>query len=65
MSAWYAAAYMGEISVEAFLSRVGSVYSRPIYVAGRGKVWPRAQLDLDILRLNPAATAVADAAELL
>lgn len=65
MAADHAAGYMGEVSVEAFLTRVGSVYSRPIHVSGRGKVWPKAQLDRDIQRLNKEAADVADAAELL
>ena len=34
MRAETAAAFCDEVSVEAFMRRVGSLYSRPVYVAG-------------------------------
>ena len=60
-----AAAYVDEVSVEAFMRRVGSVYSLPVQVAGRGKVWLKTQLDRDIQRLSREAVDVQDAAQLL
>jgi hypothetical protein len=65
MRAETAAGYCDEVSVEAFMRRVGSVYSRPVYVAGRGKVWLKAKLDRDIEKLSPEAADVPDAAQLL
>ena len=65
MRAETAAAYCDEVSVEAFKRRVGTVYSRPVYVAGRGNVWLKAQLDRNIQKLNPEAADVMDAGQLL
>ncbi len=65
MRAQTAAAYCDEVSVEAFMRRVGSVYSRPICICGRGKVWLKAQLDRDIAKLTPEAVGIPDAADLL
>ena len=65
MRAETAAAYCDEVSVEAFMRRVGSVYSRPVFVAGRGKVWLKEHLADDIKRLTPKAADFVDAAQLL
>ena len=65
MRAETAAAYCDEVSVEAFMRRVGSVYSRPVCICGRGKVWLKAQLDRDIENLSPEAAGIPDAAQLL
>jgi hypothetical protein len=45
MPAAYAAGYVGEPSVEAFLSRVGSEYPEPRVNEGRRKLWLRDDLD--------------------
>ena len=58
-----AAAYCDEVSVETFMRRVGSVYSRPVCICGRGNVWLKEQLDRDIEKLSPEAAE--DAANLL
>ncbi len=65
MRAATAAAYCDEVSVEAFMRRVGSVYSRPVRVRGRRKVWLKIQLDRDIEKFSPEAADVSDAAHLL
>ena len=51
MRAETAAAYVDEVSAEAFRRRVGTVYPRPITISGRGQVWPREDLDQAIARL--------------
>jgi hypothetical protein len=61
MGADLAAGYVGESSVEAFLSRVGSEYPAPRIAEGRRRLWLRDDLDAVIL---PAELArVADVAE--
>jgi len=45
MPAAYAAGYVGERSVETFLSRVGSEYPQPRVNEGRRKLWLRDDLD--------------------
>ena len=60
-----AAAYVDEVSVEAFVRRVESVYSLPLQVPGRGKVWLKVQLDRDIRKLSAEAADFPDAAQLL
>lgn len=57
MSAATAAAYVDEVSVETFLSRVGEVYPAPVKVKGRGNVWPRETMDraIDALTANREA----------
>lgn len=45
MPAAYAAGYVGEPSVEAFLGRVGSEYPQPRVNDGRRKLWLRDDLD--------------------
>jgi hypothetical protein len=46
MRAETAAAYCDEVSVEAFQSRVGTVYPVGHNVPGRGRVWVKEELDL-------------------
>jgi hypothetical protein len=65
MRAATAAAYCDEVSVEAFMRRVGLVYSPPVHVFGRGKLWLKSRLDRDIESLGVEAADVPDAAELL
>ena len=48
MRAETAAAYVDEISVEAFLRRAGKVYPAGRRVSGRGQVWVREDLDTAI-----------------
>jgi hypothetical protein len=64
MSAAYAAGYVGEESVEAFLKRVGSEYPAPRVNDGRRKLWLRDDLDRAI-GIRSEAIEVADAAEVL
>lgn len=45
MSAEYAAGYVGEPSVEAFLSRLGTEYPAPRVNEGRRRLWLRDDLD--------------------
>lgn len=45
MRAPTAAAYMDEVSTEAFLRKVGSVYPRPISGKGERRKWDREELD--------------------
>jgi hypothetical protein len=49
MCAAYAAAYVGELSIEAFLKRVGSDYPLPRVKDGRRQLWLRDDLDKVIL----------------
>jgi hypothetical protein len=49
MCAAYAAAYCGELTVEAFLRRVGSDYPLPRVKDGRRQLWLRDDLDKAIL----------------
>src|SRR2546430_16743168 len=49
MCAAYAAAYCGELSIEAFLKRVGSDYPLPRLKEGRRQLWLRDDLDKTIL----------------
>ena len=56
MRAEKAAAYVDEKSVRAFRRRVGTVYSLPIKVPGRGDIWLREDLDRDVARLGGAPT---------
>jgi hypothetical protein len=45
MPAAIAAGYCGELTVEAFLKRVGSEYPRPRVCEGRRKLWLKDDLD--------------------
>lgn len=45
MNAAFAAGYVGEPSVEAFLSRVGTEYPQPRVNEGRRRLWDRDDLD--------------------
>jgi hypothetical protein len=61
MSAELAAVYCGELTVKAFLDRVGSEYPKPRISDGRRKFWLRDDLDLAIL--PPDLQRVRDVAE--
>jgi hypothetical protein len=61
MSAALAAAYCGEVSVEAFIKCVGSEYPQPRVNNGRRKLWLRD--DLDQAMLPPDLASVRDLAE--
>jgi len=61
MSADFAAGYVGEPSVEAFLKRVGREYPNPRIAEGRRRLWLRDDLDKAILPSE--LTTVADVAE--
>ncbi len=55
-----AAGYVGEPSVEAFLSRVGREYPSPRIAEGRRRLWLKDDLDAAIL--PPELASVADVA---
>jgi hypothetical protein len=61
MGADLAAGYVGELSVEAFLKRVGRDYPKPRIAEGQRRLWLRDDLDAAIL--PPELTRVADVAE--
>ena len=61
MSADFAAGYVGEPSVEAFLKRVGREYPNPRIAEGRRRLWLRDDLDKAILPSE--LSRVADVAE--
>jgi hypothetical protein len=61
MGAELAAGYVGERSVEAFLSRVGNEYPNPRIAEGERRLWLRDDLDRAILPNE--LTRVADVAE--
>jgi hypothetical protein len=61
MSAQLAAAYCGESSVEAFMSRVGTEYPKPRISEGRRRLWLRDDLDRAIL--PPELAGIRDVAE--
>jgi len=65
MRAETAAAYIDEKSIRAFRRRVGTVYSLPIKVPGRGDIWLREDLDRDVARLGGRTDAIRDAADVL
>jgi hypothetical protein len=60
MRAETAAAYVDEVSVEAFLRRAGKVYPAGRKVSGRGQVWVRDDLDTAIGALNGDRNSLAD-----
>jgi hypothetical protein len=57
MGAELAAGYVGEVSVEAFLKRVGQEYPNPRIVEGRRRLWLRDDLDAAILPSELAGVA--------
>ena len=61
MCAELAAAYCGELTVEAFMSRVGTEYPFPRVKQGRRQLWLR--MDLDMAMLPPELSDVRDVAE--
>jgi hypothetical protein len=61
MCAAYAAAYCGELSVEAFMKRVGRDYPLPRVKEGRRQLWLRDDLDKAIA--PPELVPVTDIAE--
>lgn len=65
MRAETAAAYVDEVSVEAFLRGVGSLYPQPVVVSGKGKRWVREDLDGLIDRLIRRVGRIRDAADVL
>lgn len=65
MRAETAAAYVDEVSVQAFRRKVGSVYPRPVNVSGRGRLWLKDHLDKAIAKLDGTSTDVVDGADLL
>jgi hypothetical protein len=58
MSAACAARYVGERSTPAFRRRVGTLYPRPIKIAGRGDVWRKTDLDRVIAHLTGSPTGI-------
>jgi hypothetical protein len=61
MCAQLAAAYCGEPTAEAFISRVGTEYPNPRVAEGRRRLWLKDDLDAAIL--PPELAPVADLAE--
>jgi hypothetical protein len=57
MGAELAAGYVGEVSVEAFLKRVGKDYPNPRVAEGRRRLWLRDNLDAAILPSELASVA--------
>ena len=60
MNAAFAAGYVGEPSVEAFLSRVGTEYPQPRVNEGRRRLWNRDDLDRAIGVTDAPPIDVAD-----
>jgi hypothetical protein len=62
MGAALAAGYVGEVSVETFLKRVGQEYPKPRVAEGRRQLWLRDDLDAAILppELRQAADVAGD-----
>ena len=60
MNAAFAAGYVGEPSVEAFLSRVGTEYPQPRVNEGRRRLWDRDDLDRAIGVTDAPPIDVAD-----
>lgn len=60
MRAETAAAYVDEVSVEAFLRRAGKVYPAGRKMSGRGQVWIREDLDTAIVALKGAGGSLVD-----
>jgi hypothetical protein len=68
MRAKTAAAYVDEVSVQAFRRKVGSVYPGPVSGRGQRQKWDRLQLDRAAEAMSPQAaseTPVLDAASVL
>lgn len=65
MRAETASAYVDEVSVEAFLRCVGTLYPVPVHVSGKGKRWLREDLDRVIDRLAKRVGSISDAADVL
>jgi hypothetical protein len=61
MCAELAAAYCGEVTIDAFLKRVGKEYPLPRVSEGRRRLWLRDDLDQAIL--PPEFAGVRDVAE--
>jgi hypothetical protein len=61
MSVEIAAAYCGELTAEAFMSRVGKEYPQPRVSEGRRRLWLRDDLDQAILPSE--LTGITDVAE--
>lgn len=60
MRAETAAAYVDEVSVEAFLRRAGKVYPAGRKMSGRGQVWIREDLDTAIVALKGAGGSLVE-----
>jgi len=61
MRAKTAAAYVDEVSVEAFLRKVGTEYPAPIAGVGRSRKWDKDHLDRYPTRTGPGrALSLAD-----
>lgn len=65
MPAAVAAGYLGEVSVEAFLRRVGKDYPKPVNISGRRRVWARKDLDAAVERLQGRGEMLRDARDVL
>jgi hypothetical protein len=65
MRAKTAAAYLDEKSEESFRRAVGTLYPRPIKVAGKGERWRKEALDQAIDKLTNRSPRVRDVADLL
>src|SRR5262245_19430312 len=65
MRARTAAAYVGERSVASFRRSVGTLWPRPLKLAGKGERWLKEDLDAAIDAITNRPLAVRDAADVL
>ena len=65
MRARTAAAYVDERSVASFRRSVGTVWPRPLKLAGKGERWLKEDLDAAIDKITNRPSTVLDAADVL
>jgi len=65
MRAETAAAYVDEVSVEAFRRAIPQLYPRPLDVKGKGERWLREDLDRAIEAMSGRTTYLKDASAVL
>ena len=65
MRAPTAAAYVDERSVDAFRRSVGTLWPRPLKLAGKGERWLKEDLDEAIEKATRRPSSIRDAADVL
>jgi hypothetical protein len=65
MRALTAAAYVDECSVDAFRRSVGTLWPRPLKLAGKGERWLKEDLDEAIEQATKRRSSIRDAADVL